>query len=70
METVTIHTAKTTLSQLLARVEAGEEIEHRGNGLADPQDVASICLLVGDIAKAPQQLEVEGDRERAGAGAT
>jgi prevent-host-death family protein len=26
METVTIHTAKTTLSQLLARVEAGEEI--------------------------------------------
>ncbi len=26
MATVTIHTAKTTLSQLLARVEAGEEI--------------------------------------------
>ena len=26
METVTIHTAKTTLSQLLARVEAGEVI--------------------------------------------
>jgi len=26
METVTIHVAKTTLSQLLARVEAGEEI--------------------------------------------
>jgi len=26
MTTVTIHTAKTTLSQLLARVEAGEEI--------------------------------------------
>ncbi len=26
MEVVTIHTAKTTLSQLLARVEAGEEI--------------------------------------------
>jgi prevent-host-death family protein len=26
METVTIHTAKTTLSQLVARVEAGEEI--------------------------------------------
>ena len=26
METVTIHMAKTTLSQLLARVEAGEEI--------------------------------------------
>ncbi|MGO8798043.1 MAG: type II toxin-antitoxin system Phd/YefM family antitoxin [Roseiarcus sp.] len=26
MKTVTIHTAKTTLSQLLARVEAGEEI--------------------------------------------
>jgi prevent-host-death family protein len=26
METVTIHAAKTTLSQLLARVEAGEEI--------------------------------------------
>lgn len=26
METVTIHTAKTTLSQLIARVEAGEEI--------------------------------------------
>jgi prevent-host-death family protein len=26
METVTIHTAKTTLSQLLARIEAGEEI--------------------------------------------
>ncbi len=26
METVTIHTAKTILSQLLARVEAGEEI--------------------------------------------
>jgi prevent-host-death family protein len=26
MNTVTIHTAKTTLSQLLARVEAGEEI--------------------------------------------
>jgi prevent-host-death family protein len=26
MESVTIHTAKTTLSQLLARVEAGEEI--------------------------------------------
>jgi prevent-host-death family protein len=26
METVTIHTAKTTLSQLLARVETGEEI--------------------------------------------
>jgi len=26
METVTIHTAKTTLSRLLARVEAGEEI--------------------------------------------
>ena len=26
METVTIHTAKITLSQLLARVEAGEEI--------------------------------------------
>lgn len=26
METVTIHTAKTTLSQLLGRVEAGEEI--------------------------------------------
>jgi antitoxin (DNA-binding transcriptional repressor) of toxin-antitoxin stability system len=26
VETVTIHTAKTTLSQLLAHVEAGEEI--------------------------------------------
>ena len=26
METVTIHTAKTTLSQLIVRVEAGEEI--------------------------------------------
>jgi antitoxin (DNA-binding transcriptional repressor) of toxin-antitoxin stability system len=26
METVTIHVAKTTLSQLVARVEAGEEI--------------------------------------------
>lgn len=26
MDVVTIHTAKTTLSQLLARVEAGEEI--------------------------------------------
>ena len=26
METITIHTAKTTLSQLLVRVEAGEEI--------------------------------------------
>lgn len=26
MDTVTIHTAKTRLSQLLARVEAGEEI--------------------------------------------
>jgi antitoxin (DNA-binding transcriptional repressor) of toxin-antitoxin stability system len=26
MDTVTIHVAKTTLSQLLARVEAGEEI--------------------------------------------
>jgi len=26
MDTVTIHTAKTTLSQLLTRVEAGEEI--------------------------------------------
>jgi prevent-host-death family protein len=26
MATVTIHTAKTTLSQLIARVEAGEEI--------------------------------------------
>jgi prevent-host-death family protein len=26
METVTIHAAKTTLSRLLARVEAGEEI--------------------------------------------
>ena len=26
METVTIHTAKTTLSKLLERVEAGEEI--------------------------------------------
>lgn len=26
MDTVTIHTAKTTLSKLLARVEAGEEI--------------------------------------------
>lgn len=26
MQTVTIHIAKTTLSQLLARVEAGEEI--------------------------------------------
>jgi prevent-host-death family protein len=26
METVTIHTAKTTLSRLLQRVEAGEEI--------------------------------------------
>ena len=26
MKTVTIHTAKTNLSQLLARVEAGEEI--------------------------------------------
>jgi prevent-host-death family protein len=26
MKTVTIHTAKTTLSQLLAQVEAGEEI--------------------------------------------
>ena len=26
MEIVTIHTAKTTLSQLIARVEAGEEI--------------------------------------------
>ena len=32
MEIVTIHTAKTTLSQLLARVEAGEEIVlARGN---------------------------------------
>jgi prevent-host-death family protein len=26
MDTVTIHTAKTTLSQLIARAEAGEEI--------------------------------------------
>jgi len=26
LETITIHAAKTTLSQLLARVEAGEEI--------------------------------------------
>ena len=28
MATVTIHTAKTTLSQLIARVEAGEEITY------------------------------------------
>jgi prevent-host-death family protein len=26
MDTVTVHTAKTTLSRLLGRVEAGEEI--------------------------------------------
>jgi prevent-host-death family protein len=41
METVTIHTAKTTLSRLLARVEAGEEIIlARGN-----QPVAKLVPL-------------------------
>ena len=49
MVTVTIHTAKTTLSQLLARVEAGEEIVlARGK--------SPIAKLVPFIAK-PQQRQ-------------
>jgi antitoxin (DNA-binding transcriptional repressor) of toxin-antitoxin stability system len=40
METVTIHAAKTNLSRLLARVEAGEEIIlARGK-----QPIAKLCL--------------------------
>lgn len=47
METVTIHTAKTTLSQLLARVEAGEEIVlARGK-----QPIAKIVPYRPDIPK-------------------
>jgi antitoxin (DNA-binding transcriptional repressor) of toxin-antitoxin stability system len=39
MKTLTIHTAKTTLSQLVARVEAGNEIvPARGSG---PNEIRS-----------------------------
>lgn len=47
MATVTIHTAKTTLSQLIARVEAGEEIIlARGN-----QPVARLIAIVRPSSK-------------------
>jgi prevent-host-death family protein len=53
METVTTHKAKTELSKLLKRVEAGEEIEiARGN--------KTIARLVPALRPAPQKLRQPG----------
>jgi prevent-host-death family protein len=73
METVTIHTAKTTLSQLLARVEAGEEIVlARGkNPIAKlvpfqpPQKKRRFGALRGIVSVGPEFFEPLPDEELA-----
>jgi prevent-host-death family protein len=73
METVTIHTAKTTLSQLLARVEAGEEIVlARGkNPIAKlvpfrpPQKKRRFGALRGIVSVGPEFFEPLPEQELA-----
>ena len=73
METVTIHTAKTTLSQLLARVEAGEEIVlARGkNPIAKlvpfrpPQKKRRFGALRGTVSVGPEFFEPLPEQELA-----
>ncbi len=74
METVTIHVAKTTLSQLLTRVEAGEEI----NLARGKQPIAELVpfqpvptkrrfgALRGIISVGPQFFDPLPEQERAG----
>jgi prevent-host-death family protein len=62
MTIVSIHTAKTTLSQLLARVEAGEEIIlargktpiARLTPLEPPQSKRRFGALAGTVAVGPE----------------
>ena len=71
MKIVTIHAAKTTLSQLLARVEAGEEIVlARGkNPIAKmvpfhpPQGGRRFGALRGTISVGPEFFEPLPERE-------
>jgi prevent-host-death family protein len=71
MKTVTIHTAKTTLSQLLARVEAGEEVVlARGKNpiakivpLKAPRKGRQFGALRGSISVCPEFFEPLPEQE-------
>ena len=71
MKTVTIHTAKTTLSQLLARVEAGEEVVlARGKNpiakivpLKAPRRGRRFGALRGTISVGPEFFEPLSEQE-------
>lgn len=71
MKTVTIHTAKTTLSQLLARVEAGEEVVlARGKNpiakivpLKTPRKGRQFGALRGTISVGPEFFEPLPEQE-------
>lgn len=73
METVNIHAAKTTLSQLLARVEAGEEIvlargKHPIAKLVPYRSVGSrrqFVALRGIVSVGPEFFEPLPDDETA-----
>jgi prevent-host-death family protein len=73
MDIVTIHTAKTTLSQLLARVEAGEEIVlARGKEpiaklvpFRPPEKKRRFGALRGVISVGPEFFEPLPDQELA-----
>ena len=74
MKTVTIHTAKTTLSQLLARVEAGEEIVlARGKEpiaklvpFQSPPKKRRFGALRGKVSVGPEFFEPLPEEEQAG----
>jgi prevent-host-death family protein len=74
MDTVTIHTAKTTLSQLLARVEAGEEIVvSRGRTpiakivpFTPPASKRQPGMLKGKISIGPEFFDPLPEEELAG----
>jgi antitoxin (DNA-binding transcriptional repressor) of toxin-antitoxin stability system len=74
MKTVTIHTAKTTLSQLLALVEAGEEIVlARGKKpiaklvpFQPPPTKRRFGALSGIISVGPEFFETLPEQELAG----
>jgi antitoxin (DNA-binding transcriptional repressor) of toxin-antitoxin stability system len=74
MKTVTIHTAKTTLSQLLALVEAGEEIVlARGKEpiaklvpFQPPPTKRRFGALSGIISVGPEFFETLPEQELAG----
>jgi antitoxin (DNA-binding transcriptional repressor) of toxin-antitoxin stability system len=73
MKTVTIHVAKTTLSQLLARVEAGEEIVlARGKvpiarlvPMRQPAKTRRFGALRGTVSVGPEFFEPLSEQELA-----